>query len=102
MTLIQARQRCAYWQGRLNLREWKISLQWGKSAESRECHGRCWWNCEELTATVELNKYSREKEATLVHELLHIVWQGHTPVPEVGDVQLERAINRITTALISQ
>jgi len=99
MSLRDLELRTAYWQGRLNLREWRISVRWGSA---KEFHGRIWWNTEELTATMEINKYTKNKEETLVHELLHLVLQGHEELTAEYDVNLEKAINRIAAALIIQ
>lgn len=62
--------------------------------------GRSWWHTEELRGYVEIAPRASDKEGTLVHELLHIVLQGHSELPEGYDVELERAINRITGALV--
>lgn len=99
MTLKDLQLRCAFWQGRLNLPEWKISVQWGASPAT---HGQCHWKPEEFVATIWLNKYSRGKENILIHELLHIVLQGHGECDGVVDIELERAINRIAEALTPQ
>lgn len=99
MSLKELQLRAAYWQGRLNLREWKISVQWGAS---RSTHGECTWKAEELVATVWVNKYSPGKENILIHELLHIVLQGHRECEGRASVELERAINRIAEALTPQ
>ncbi len=99
MTLKALQLRTAYWQGRLNLGEWRITTTWGAS---KSTHGEITWNPEALTATIWLNKYSRDKENTLIHELLHLVLQGHAECGGRASTELERAINRIAEALTPQ
>lgn len=96
MSLKELQLRCAFWQGRLNLPEWRITVQWGAS---KSTHGEVTWKAEEFTATIWINKYSRGKENILIHELLHIVLQGHEECGGPASVELERAINRIAEAL---
>ncbi len=85
------------WQERLNLREWNITTRWGKGMKN--LHGQCWWDAENLVAVVTICKYSRDKELTLVHELLHLVLEGHEEF-KGPNVIVERAINRIAAALV--
>lgn len=98
MNLRDLKGRCAHWQERLNLREWAVSLQWMSPRESRDFHGLCAWSTEELTAVIKISKTS-DLEGSLVHELLHLVLEGHA---EYGgyNADTERAINRISAALI--
>lgn len=99
MTLGQLQERKDYWQARLNLKEWRITATWGPQKGMKCFHGMCWWNPEELIATIQINRMSKDKESILVHELLHIVWQGHADVPDY-DIHIERAINRTADALL--
>lgn len=101
MTIKALRSRCAYWAARLNLKEWHISLVWGTPEEMKDLCGCVTWHTEELKATVKLSKKVADKEGTLVHELLHIVLQGHADYDEKYDAHLERAINRIAAGLVA-
>lgn len=101
MTLSRLRERCDYWKDLLNLREWTIEVRWGSTKETPRLHGYCWWHSEEFQAVVAVWKGSREKEAVLVHELLHIVIEGHQELTREYDVNIERAINRITYAMLA-
>lgn len=97
MTLAVLQQLGREWQEKLNLREWSISYSWG----AKGLEGCCFWHPEELHADVEVSRRARAKEQTLVHELLHVVLQGHLPCPGGEyDVHLERAINRISAAFV--
>lgn len=104
MTLRELRKCAARWQEALNLREWKIRVDWGTGDESPESGpvvGCCQWNAEELQAKIHITRGSVSQEETLVHEMLHIVYQGHLEaVPEEYDVHLERALNRTAAALV--
>ena len=97
MTLKQLQERCRYWQERLNLREWQIDVKWG---DSKKLHGACWWHAEELKAEVTVWRGAKDKDAVLVHELLHLTWEGHAELTREYDVHIERAIGRITAALL--
>jgi len=97
MRLTELQSLSILWQERLNLREWTITTRWGKGMKG--LYGQCWWDPENLVATVEICKYSRDKELTLVHELLHLVLEGHEEFRGPNTV-VERAINRIAAALI--
>lgn len=101
MTLTKLKERAAFWQGVLNLPEWKISVRWMTAEEGKKNLGHCKWSTEELTATVKIRKGGNDHEATLLHELIHVVFQGHADYDEY-DAHIERAINRMTAALMAR
>lgn len=98
MRIKEVRSRLNHWQRRLNITHWKIDVKWIPKGESDDM-GDSWWHFEEASAGIRLAKGARED--TLLHELLHIVIDGHTNcdlyVPEPNH---ERAINDIARALI--
>lgn len=96
MRLKELIKRGRYWQDRLNLREWDIEFKWGTGKGNQ---GECQWWTEELRATVYISKRCKEKEQTLIHELLHIVFEGHKDLERGPDPHLERALNRTANAL---
>jgi Zn-dependent peptidase ImmA (M78 family) len=100
MTLPNLRDRAVYWRDRLNLREWAITVRWMVAKDGKENVGHCTWNTERLTAEIAMKRREPDQESTLVHELLHLVMQGHGNY-EVYDVHTERAINRIASALMA-
>jgi hypothetical protein len=95
-----------YWQKRLGLSHWTIHFSFD---ELEGCVGNCDWDAHTQEATLKIHpglaipRYTDGGvEATLIHELLHIVWQGHEPegeVPEPLATIIEVAINRIADAL---
>lgn len=99
MTLAILRSRLTYWQHRLNLPEWTIRVNWGSKREMGDSVGLCLWHTEEQAAIVKILRGQPDTEETLVHELLHIVLQGHDELKDDYSVNLERAINRIAHAL---
>lgn len=100
MTLPQLRKRTSVWQTRLNLREWTLIVAWGREDEMVGLAGCCQWNAEELHAVIHINRRDPTPEGTLVHELLHILLDGHLEEVPAYDVHRERAINRMTAALL--
>lgn len=99
MTLLDLQEHLAYWQERLNLREWTITARWDRCKEQ----GWCVWSSEELTAEVGIARHGRAKEETLIHELLHLVFEGHGPIhARTYNHHLERAINRTASALMKE
>jgi len=102
MTISQLRARTDYWRNRLNLKEWQITVEWGGKKEMTDCVGCCIWSAEELCAIVKIKRGEKEQEPTLVHELLHLVFQGHSNYDGNYDVHLERALNKTAAALCAK
>lgn len=105
MTLSQLTTRCGYWADRLNLREWSIKVQFGSKRSIHrglgfDAYGCIEWDTEALTAAITLQRGCKDQESTLVHELLHLVLEGHGEVKD-HDANTERAINRIAAALVN-
>lgn len=99
MRITEVRDRLAYWQGRLNIPEWKITV---KYAALKDMDGCAEWWTERLEARITLSRRqpTHQIEHTLVHELLHVVLYGHAPYEQYNKDR-ERAINRIASALIT-
>lgn len=92
-----------FWQEVLNLLEWKITIRWATAKESVECVGLNYFSVEEQKSAVAIarNCPKNMQEETLVHELLHLVFDGHTPTdPDKYDPLHERALNKTAAALI--
>jgi hypothetical protein len=97
MTIRQIRRLLPFWQDVLNLREWKISVRFGTSTEMTENVGLNYYSVEELQSQILLAR--GEGEETLIHELLHLVFDGHKPDGGPYDPLHERALNRTAAAL---
>jgi predicted metal-dependent hydrolase len=100
VTLPKLRERAAYWQDRMNLREWQITVRWMTPKDGKGNVGHCAWATEQLQAEIAIRAREPNQELTLVHELLHLAIQGHGNY-ETYDVHVERAINRIAGALMA-
>lgn len=103
MTLLQMRKCVPFWLEILNLREWTIKLRWATKAEGKECQGLNYFSVEELKSTVVIDRKVKpaDREETLVHELLHLVFDGHEVVDtDKYDPLHERALNRTASALM--
>lgn len=100
MTLVKIRDCVAYWQRQLNLPEWSVTVRWAGGEEARDL-GTCWWYTEELRAEITIKPRSNEQELTVIHELLHLVIDGHKEWEGYNE-DTERAINRIAKALYNE
>lgn len=104
MTIRKLRQRLAYWQEVLKLTEWTITVKFGTPEEMMDesghrCHGLNFISVEELSSQIFLDR--GDGEETLIHELLHVVFDGHRPQDEPYDPLHERAINRTAAAFMT-
>lgn len=99
MTVERFQECGAYWQSRFNLPEWRITFKESEGQDAIDNLGSITWVPEEHTATLSLRIDHPQAEATLVHEMLHLVWQGHGHYRRYS-VPQEAAINRITAALV--
>jgi len=104
MNIRQIRKLLAFWVQVLNLSEWKITARWGTKSEmdGDDAVGLNFYSVEELVSTILLDRSqpADEYEHTLVHELLHLVFDGHKPPGGKYDPLHERALNKTATALI--
>jgi len=104
MTLPQMRNRIPFWQQALKLQDWTITIRWATAKESVECMGLNYFSVEEQESVVAISRKCSpsEREETVVHELLHLLFDGHTPVdPDKYDPLHERALNQTAKALMS-
>lgn len=100
MTQAQAEKECAYWVKRLGLKEWSenTTINVIPAAEMPDEWGTCQWITEECSATIRIREDA--DRATIVHELLHLVLDGHKRYRRYSEMS-ERAINRIAAALVN-
>lgn len=101
------------WQDRLGLQAWGVSLEIKRKEDIDGYQGRCTFQPCLMEATIYIlspldwrEEYDKEDmEATLVHELLHIVFYWYTPSPTDNTLEhqhLEQAITRIERALVEK
>lgn len=72
-----------------------------KTPEGTPLYGLSEWFTEERSALISVNSELNEDDTgtTLVHELLHLVLEGHKPVQTKYDANYELALNRLARAL---
>ena len=108
MTIRKARALVAYWQTVLGLTEWEIvEVRWCTPEEADEEDGHNNFYSEGPSSKIALRKDQDDydMEVTIVHELLHLMVDGHKDIEKlVGrhyDRMHERALNRLAKILIS-
>ncbi len=114
MTIRELRQEARVWQEKLGLHEWTLIVRWGKQPPSGmepdptkfemmlNCDGNALWSPENASALILIDKKAPGKRHTLVHELLHVRFEGHQPKPKKYDPLYERAINVLVAALLGE
>lgn len=103
MTKLQAANRLVkLWRKRLNLLDWTIFVHIESKLTETDYWAQVHWSSDEQRATIDLRPElpGTQLEVTIVHELLHVRFQGHEPYP--GDnVNTERALNSTAAALVA-
>ena len=98
------------WIRRLNLTTFnKIQVSYAPKSEMEESLGHAYWTPEYKTAVIKIlnpddpEEDEQDVERTLVHELLHIMLQGHRIMDEVTKVYdpiFEAALNVLADVLV--
>src|SRR5262249_12545435 len=107
-----ANERLAYWQRRLNLDQWSITVSVCRASElRRNTSGNVHWDADKKTATIRVldaadydlsfNDALRDVETTVVHELVHLEL-SQLPRSEASRTTEEQTVVRITSALLKQ
>ena len=101
MTIGELRASARYWQERLGLNDWKITIRQAKNSEMAgdEYAGHAYWIPEYPEGTILVRRGSGVD--IVLHELLHIRLEGHRPSPKRYDALYERALNALTDALLA-
>lgn len=107
MTQRQLTKLTKTWAHRLGIGDWKISVKFMPAEDMEDDQGQCWYYPEYRRADIHILREQDTQEgddsieAAVVHELLHIVLEGHRPL-EGGkyDAMFERGLNLIANALI--
>lgn len=102
-TLRHLNRRLDYWLTVLDAPEWrgKIRLHWGRKREMGDAVGLCVWCPEYATADIALLRGSADLEETVVHEVLHVVLEGHREETVEYSPMYERGLNRIAAGLMT-
>lgn len=103
MTRREIEKALPFWKGLLRLEDWRISVDQSRKKylveDGVDCLGYNHYSSEEMESIIGLARGANE--ATLVHELLHLVLDGDRPGQPPYDVLHERAINRCAEALVT-
>jgi hypothetical protein len=102
-TIHEVRRATRKWQEILCLRDWRFFVKWGKVKDLArvEAVGLCVWTAEERAAEIVLARRQTDLESTLVHEMLHVVLEGHKNYSGRYDVHQERIINGLAQGYLS-
>lgn len=107
MRITTARKLVRYWQTILGLTEWEITeVRWFARDETDELDGDNNYFAEGLKSKIRLRREQSDDdlEETIVHELLHLMIDGHKDITAViggnYDAMHERALNRLANVLV--
>lgn len=91
------------WQKRLALRDWEIDLEVVAENDSPDSWGEIVWFADSREAQMKISRGLGpwQHESTVVHELLHLLLQGHQNDYGGYDVHEERAINTLAALLVA-
>lgn len=105
MTTATLKRLMKLWQKRLKLQDWVVDVRFSSDMDSDSSAGECSWHPDNRTATIHIlppNIIIDDIEETLVHELLHILYEGHTWYSDdARSVHQERALNQTAAALVN-
>lgn len=104
------REKLAFWQRRLNLQDWTISVVMSHPTDLRHrTLGNIHWNADKKAAVIRVldaSEYQmpfratvKDMEFTVVHELIHLELAS-LPRSEASRSEEEYAINHLATALM--
>jgi Zn-dependent peptidase ImmA (M78 family) len=109
MTLSQLKKLTSSWQKKLRLLDWDIAVRWmsreEENGEFAHANGYCIWSEQHKSAKIVISRNSEDIDHTVVHELLHVLLDGHLPIAKahVRDViPHEFAINALADALLNE
>lgn len=116
-TLAAVQQCVAYWQERLSLRDWKVTVELVDADELTGGFGSTDWCANQHTAYMRIRRpeqfslghsgmhrdsYDQRVESTIIHELIHLLFFASTP-PMSDTVPynlFELALNSLAGALV--
>lgn len=101
MTRKEIEKALPFWMNVLNIENWEVTVRTGRTSElvydGDPCDGLTYIHPEYSSAEIILKRGS--KEDTLIHELLHIVFDGDKQLGPY-DLLHERALNKTSQALL--
>lgn len=107
MTLTELRSFATRWKKKLRLQDWKLTLSWmsedDANGEHSDADGYCSWNAQHKLADIVVKRTADDPKRIVVHELLHLLWEGNLERGSVltGNlVHKEIAINVLSEILV--
>ena len=96
----EIREKVAYWQKRLSLKDWRVDLHIVDELPGWH-DGQTRWNADERISHVWISRKGEDTEFTIVHELIHsLLWYAdHTGLNEP---LIEQTVNAMTEALLER
>lgn len=110
LTQQELEEKCREWQEILSLRDWDVKPRIARYYDESNL-GSCTWKLQKKMAVIRVqeyddydpsNKWERDQETTLVHELLHLhfaPFDAETDTPQ--GIAQEQAIHALSVALVS-
>jgi len=108
MTTRELKKRVSEWASIIGLADWKIDAEFVTDTQTKDTMAEVSWQPEWKEAEIlfrreaQLKKTGRSIDHFIVHELLHIVLEGHKTVIEEYDPLYEAAINNIASLIIAK
>jgi hypothetical protein len=100
MTAKQVRPILRKWQRLLCLNQWKIRVQFGdlKSESNEQLDGCICWSGEYRDAFISIHKDAlpADLESTVIHELCHLLLEGHLSAPRDYNSSYEFGLNTLS------
>lgn len=107
MTTRNLNSRILSWALELGLADWAIEGTFVKETQSPDTCAEISWQPEWKEATIcfrkeqHLLKTGRSMDHFIVHELLHLLLEGHKPITTEYDPSYEAALNTIASLLVN-
>jgi len=101
MTLPEMRDCVKVYQEQLGLQSWNIKIKYLKKNAENDA-GCIYWMTELAAAQILVAKDELDPEHTIVHELLHLLYEGHKFGPNKYDRAYERGLNRTAELIVGR
>lgn len=113
LSLEELQAKCGYWLDRLEMKEWmgiypdtslpRVQVVFKSKRGNGGFVASTEWEAELCRAKIFLSPKGRDEE-TLIHEILHILYDGHTTydIEKHYSEMHERALNRLAKALMNK
>lgn len=111
LTIQELEEACAYWQNRLRLNSWDISIGICRQSDfnNKDAQGEVDYEIAAGTAIIRIldsldfpdSPFNQDMEVTLVHELLHLHFSAFEPEDgTLASTLMERTIERLAKTLV--